>query len=113
AVGDFNGYGKPDLAAIIDDCSDVCVLLDRTPAGATTPSFAPQKAFPVGTHPLSLAVGDFNGDGKPDLAVGNNVYSTNVSVLLNKIGRASCRESASEQAFPGALENNTLAEGVV
>ena len=31
--------------------------------------------------PYSVVVGDFNGDGKPDLAVANN-FSNNVSVLL-------------------------------
>ncbi len=28
-------------------------------------------SYPVGTAPLAVAVGDFNGDGKPDLAVVN------------------------------------------
>jgi hypothetical protein len=35
----------------------------------------------VGTNPASVAVGDFNGDGKLDLAVANSA-SNNVSVLL-------------------------------
>jgi hypothetical protein len=33
--------------------------------------------------PISVAVGDFNGDGKPDLAVANT-SGNNVSVLLGK-----------------------------
>jgi hypothetical protein len=37
--------------------------------------------FGVGSAPRSVAVGDFNGDGKLDLAVANYGYS-NVSVLL-------------------------------
>jgi hypothetical protein len=38
--------------------------------------------FGAGTYPISVIVADFNGDGKPDLAVAN-FYSNNVSVLIN------------------------------
>jgi hypothetical protein len=46
------------------------------------PSFAPAVSFFTGTEPISVAVGDFNGDGKPDLAVAD-ASSNAVSVLLN------------------------------
>jgi methionine-rich copper-binding protein CopC len=36
---------------------------------------------PTGNSPISVTVGDFNGDGNPDLAVAN-YYSHNVAVLL-------------------------------
>src|SRR5207237_1285739 len=43
--------------------------------------------FPVGTNPESVVVGDFNGDGKLDLAVANfdehNFGPSTISVLLN------------------------------
>src|SRR5215467_7993313 len=39
------------------------------------------KNFDAGRAPESVAVGDFNGDGTPDLAVAN-IGSNNVSVLL-------------------------------
>src|SRR5437899_10786734 len=48
---------------------------------STFPSPAPAADFPVGTNPSSVVVGDFNGDGKQDLAVANN-RSDNISVLL-------------------------------
>ena len=44
--------------------------------------FAPPASYPVGTSPSVIVVGDFNGDGKPDLAVAN-LGSNNVSVLIN------------------------------
>jgi hypothetical protein len=47
------------------------------------PGFLAPLAFDAGTLPWSVAVGDFNGDGKPDLAVAN-LYSNNVSVLLGQ-----------------------------
>ena len=46
-------------------------------------SFAAAVNYPVGTEPRTVAVGDFNGDGKLDLAVANE-GSNNVSVLLGK-----------------------------
>jgi uncharacterized protein YfaP (DUF2135 family) len=44
-------------------------------------SFQPPLAFGAGGNPTSVAVGDFNGDGKPDLAVANSFAG--VSILLN------------------------------
>ena len=40
-----------------------------TPATCTPVSFAAAANFRAGSDPLSVAVGDFNGDGKQDLAV--------------------------------------------
>ena len=42
-----------------------------------------QASFTVGNGPQSLTVGDFNGDGKPDLAVLNNLDGT-LSILVGK-----------------------------
>src|SRR5947209_2270006 len=48
----------------------------------TVPSlFGPPTNFEVGRHPSSVAIADFNQDGKPDLVVGNEGVNT-FSVLL-------------------------------
>src|SRR6476646_7326996 len=44
-------------------------------------TFQPHVDYPTGHSPSSLAVGDFNGDGKLDLAVANT-SGNSVSVLL-------------------------------
>ena len=78
AVGDFDGNGVPDLAVVNFSDNTVSVLVGDGKGGF---SAAPGSPFPVGVEPDSVAIGDFNNDGVPDLAVSNVVFS-NVSMLL-------------------------------
>ena len=78
AVGDFNGDGHPDLAVANAGGASVSVLLGNGSGGF---SAAPGSPFAVGNKPVSMAVGDFNGDGYRDLAVANE-SGNSVSVLL-------------------------------
>ncbi|HEU5066475.1 MAG TPA: FG-GAP-like repeat-containing protein [Gaiellaceae bacterium] len=48
----------------------------------SAPSLAAAKSYATGHTPLSVAIGDLNGDGKPDLATANLAAGT-VSVLVN------------------------------
>ena len=50
---------------------------------SSAPSFAPARGYATGPDPVSVAIGDLNGDGKADLATANN---GSVSVLLNEGG---------------------------
>ncbi|MEG4320439.1 MULTISPECIES: FG-GAP-like repeat-containing protein, partial [unclassified Microcoleus] len=43
--------------------------------------FSTSTSFPAGTEPNCIVVGDFNKDGKPDLATGNQ-GTNNISILL-------------------------------
>jgi uncharacterized repeat protein (TIGR01451 family) len=69
-VYDFNRDGKPDIAVVNltsgNGNGTVSVLL-----GNGDGTFQSQKVFDVGgPNPTSIAVADFNGDGKLDLAIG-------------------------------------------
>ncbi|MEG4319922.1 DUF4347 domain-containing protein, partial [Microcoleus sp. Aus8_D3] len=44
--------------------------------------FATKVDFPTGSFPISVSIGDFNGDGKPDVATAHR-FSYTTSILLN------------------------------
>jgi len=78
AVGDFNADGQPDLAVTNSGNNNVSILLGN---GGGSGTFQAAVNYAVGLIPRSVAVGDFNADGLPDLAVANN-NTSNVSILL-------------------------------
>ncbi len=84
-IGDLDGDGKPDMALANPNSNSVSVLRNTRTSGsimAGSFSFAAKEEFNTGTTPYSVAIGDLDGDGKPDLAATN--YSSNsVSVLRN------------------------------
>lgn len=83
ATGDYNGDGIQDVVVVNQCGSDptclsggsVSVLLGK-PDG----TLHSHVDYPVGTDPMFAVVGDFNNDGKPDIAVTSG--SNTVSVLL-------------------------------
>ena len=78
AIGDLNGDGKPDLvtANYNYNSGTVSVLL-----GNGDGTFVPKADYATGTGPYSVAIGDLNGDRKPDLVAANSTTNT-ASVLL-------------------------------
>src|SRR5439155_10910288 len=66
--------GKPDMVAA---GTVVSVLL-----GNGDGTFGPKLDYGAGNSPVSVAIGDLNRDGRPDL-VAANYGSNTVSVLLN------------------------------
>ena len=74
-------------AAVVALALAAAALLGLAPGAGAAVSFSGPTNFAAGDAPESVAVGDFNADGDPDLAVAN-FNSGNVSVLLGQAGGA-------------------------
>jgi hypothetical protein len=78
-TADFNGDGIPDLAVPLYGSNDIAILLGKGDGTFAAPVMASVPGSNVDI--AQIVVGDFNGDGIPDLAVidGNN---STVDILL-------------------------------
>jgi hypothetical protein len=102
-VADFNGDGKLDLAVAnqIVGAGTVSIL-----NGAGDGTFSAPAGFTAGSFPRDLTVGDFNGDGKSDVAVANS--QTNEIRVLPGTGTGSLGApvvtTAAASGFSGVFE---------
>jgi hypothetical protein len=118
AVADIDGDGKPDILVPITNSSNLQVYLNTSTPGSV--SVAPAQFFATGTQPEGIAVGDLNGDGKPEVLVpagGGNTLG--VFTNASSIGSLSFQRSdlpvgnRPDAVSLGDLENSGLLDVVV
>jgi hypothetical protein len=92
AVADFNGDGKLDIATSREGETTDSMFLSILPGyGDGTFGASIQVPVPANASAQAFAVGDFNGDGKPDLAIFTQTTAAGpayeyVQILLNSGG---------------------------
>ncbi len=87
AIGDFDGDGKKDLA--VSNYNDNTVSVFRNQSAAGIIQLGLPVTLKVGANPSGIQAGDFDGDGKPDIATSN--YSDNTVSVIK------------DQSVPGSL----------
>jgi FG-GAP-like repeat/FG-GAP repeat len=95
-VADVNGDGLPDIVVSNEGegydgvgSPGAVVLLQSTPAGATTPTFLAPATIPTDSA-VSIAVADLNGDGMPDIVIASGYQNANaVEVMFNTTTKGS------------------------
>lgn len=86
AVGDLNGDGYPDVVATNPERASASQFMGG-PDGTLGPTIDMPVGIRGGSAPFSAAIGDFDGDGKNDVAIADMISRTIVSRLGSGDGK--------------------------
>lgn len=107
-AGDVDGDGKPDVIVLNQDDNTASVFRNTGTPG--TISWAPAVNYAAGTHPFSADLGDLNGDGKPDLVIGD--YDSSRIVIYKNSGAPGTVSFTEKMLLPIALHFNPISVGI-
>jgi hypothetical protein len=99
-VADLNGDGKPDLLVANQCTSSICNGSVGVLSANGDGNFKTAVTYKCSGRAYSVAVADVNGDGKPDLLVGNRYGHGSVAVLINASTASTTTTSLVSSANP-------------
>ena len=83
-IADMDGDGKPDLVITGNSTGYEFIYRNISTSGSlTTGSFASVLSYPIASGAHGQAIGDLDGDGKPDIVIADAGSSSNISILHN------------------------------
>jgi hypothetical protein len=112
-VADLDGDGRADIVSCNFAANTISILRNIGTAGTLNPSsFAPRVDLPAGTGPYDVAIGDLDGDGKPDLAVVDlDSFTMSVYRNLSTPGTLTANSFAPRVSFAAPDGSDTIAFG--
>jgi hypothetical protein len=79
-AGDLNGDSKPEIVCVNEQENTVTIYVNNGDGSFQTGVYN-HNAGDINNVPIEASIGDFNGDGKPDVVLGNE-YSGEITILL-------------------------------
>lgn len=82
ALGDLNGDGKQDIVIANSGVGSYNISILENTSSSGVISFVQKGQYTTGANPNKVSISDFDGDGRPDIAV-VNFLSNSMSVFRN------------------------------
>ena len=107
AIANLDGDFRPDIAVANQDGNTIS-LFRNTSNTTEAISFASKVDFPTGNNPTGLAIGDLDGDNKPDIVV-SNLNNNSISVFRKTSASLSANSFADKVDYETDLAPNIIA----
>lgn len=107
AITDLNGDGKPDIVAAIYDGKAILVFQNN--GAKDSIAFKSAVSYQAGTAPIVIKVADLDGDGKPDILIGDE-KDNSLTIYRNTTTGDSITFAAKQDL---AISNGTLSIHII